>query len=1048
MTTGVQRRRGTTVQHSTFTGLEGEITIDTTKDTAVVHDGSTVGGHPLARQDLSNVDPTALSALTGVGTASGDLFLVYDVSTSSLKKITRDELNNAIEQDALANVTITGGSINGTTIGASTASTGAFTTLSASGAFSANGGATLGDASGDALTINSSAVSIPNGLNFDSNTFVIDATNNTVGLGTASPAQRLHVVGNIGLNTGIAAGTNGFGLAIYASDFPRLTLRNSTTGDTTGDGLQVYMVGSDVSYNLIESGYQRWLTADTERMRITSAGNVGVGTSSPAATNKFQVSQTSTTDGATAIVASCTGVTTGANYGLYSSVSGATVRNWGLYVQAGDAYVAGSVGIGTTSPNYLLSVQANSVQMGMSPQSGIGYLGNYSNAPIGFVVNNSEKMRLDTSGNLGLGVTPSAWQTTNSVRALEFNAGSVFSYGSASINLYQNAYLGASNAIYSRTGLAAAYAVDLGIHKWYNAPSGTAGNTISFTQAMTLDASGRLLLNTTSARTNLFGSASSEFQVEGLTGDESRISAIRNSTTTATNGGSIVLGASKGTVLGSNTIVASGDRLGSVQFLGADGTGLIEAASIATFVDGTPGANDMPGRLVFSTTADGAASPTERMRLDSSGNLGLGVTPSAWGGSFKALQVGAVGSTYVSSAGDVIFGRNTYNNGTNSLYLTSSFASAYGMISGQHQWYTAPSGTAGNAITFTQAMTLDASGKLGIGTSSPLLPLHVVTTGTSTSAFGNAISTFRSGAAGRDASIQFSDGTNTGNIGQLSGNLLLGTGGNERMRIDSSGNVGIGTSSPTNFGSAFKMLAIQGSDYGVIQAISSSGSTTLEMMGASGIGYVGTRTNHPVAFRTNDTERMRIDSSGRVGINQTPTTRQFSVTQNTASNYAGEFIQLSATGHAIAASCNSSDTVGRFFDGYSSSATATRIVIYTNGNVVNQNNSYGAISDIKLKENIVDATPKLEKLNQVRVVNYNLIGEEQKQLGVIAQELEQIFPSMIDESPDFDRDGNDLGTTTKQVKYSVFVPMLIKAIQEQQAIITDLKSRIETLEKK
>ena len=108
--------------------------------------------------------------------------------------------------------------------------------------------------------------------------------------------------------------------------------------------------------------------------------------------------------------------------------------------------------------------------------------------------------------------------------------------------------------------------------------------------------------------------------------------------------------------------------------------------------------------------------------------------------------------------------------------------------------------------------------------------------------------------------------------------------------------------------------------------------------------------------------------------------------------------------------------------------------VTTNGNVTNTNNSYGAISDIKLKENIVDATPKLEKLCQVRVVNYNFKeGQTHKQLGVIAQELEQVFPSMVEETLDTDIDGNDLGTTTKSVKYSVFVPMLIKAIQELKA---------------
>jgi hypothetical protein len=128
--------------------------------------------------------------------------------------------------------------------------------------------------------------------------------------------------------------------------------------------------------------------------------------------------------------------------------------------------------------------------------------------------------------------------------------------------------------------------------------------------------------------------------------------------------------------------------------------------------------------------------------------------------------------------------------------------------------------------------------------------------------------------------------------------------------------------------------------------------------------------------------------------------------------------------------------------GNGTSITTTQIQILGNGNIQNTNNSYGAISDIKRKENITDATPKLEKLNQVRVVNFNMIGEEQKQLGVIAQELEQVFPSMIEETPDRDVEGNDLGTTTKSVKYSVFVPMLIKAIQELKAEVDSLKAQI------
>jgi hypothetical protein len=146
-----------------------------------------------------------------------------------------------------------------------------------------------------------------------------------------------------------------------------------------------------------------------------------------------------------------------------------------------------------------------------------------------------------------------------------------------------------------------------------------------------------------------------------------------------------------------------------------------------------------------------------------------------------------------------------------------------------------------------------------------------------------------------------------------------------------------------------------------------------------------------------------------------------------------------------------------------------RLYIYGNGNVVNVNNSYGSLSDIKLKENITDASPKLDDLLKVKIRNYNLIGEETKQIGVIAQELEEVFPAMIDESEDFedvevpqlDEEGNEVlneegevvttkervskGTTTKSVKYSVFVPMLIKAIQEQQEIINEIKSEIDSL---
>jgi trimeric autotransporter adhesin len=124
-------------------------------------------------------------------------------------------------------------------------------------------------------------------------------------------------------------------------------------------------------------------------------------------------------------------------------------------------------------------------------------------------------------------------------------------------------------------------------------------------------------------------------------------------------------------------------------------------------------------------------------------------------------------------------------------------------------------------------------------------------------------------------------------------------------------------------------------------------------------------------------------------------------------------------------------------------ATAFRFRVADSGNVTNTNNSYGAISDIKLKENIVDASPKLEDLCKVKVRQYNLKSDpDHKQIGVVAQELEEVFAGLVEESADKDGEGNDLGTTTKTVKYSVFVPMLIKAIQELKAEVDSLKQQL------
>ena len=155
---------------------------------------------------------------------------------------------------------------------------------------------------------------------------------------------------------------------------------------------------------------------------------------------------------------------------------------------------------------------------------------------------------------------------------------------------------------------------------------------------------------------------------------------------------------------------------------------------------------------------------------------------------------------------------------------------------------------------------------------------------------------------------------------------------------------------------------------------------------------------------------------------------------NVKANGYSSFGPLGYAGTGYATMClskASTDGVD-LFRGYTDGIN--EIVILQNGNVKNANNSYGAISDLSLKENIVDATPKLDDLSKVKIRNFNLKSDKDKtkQIGVIAQELETIFPAMIEE----DSEG------IKSVKYSIFVPMLIKAVQELTKKVTDLEEQV------
>ena len=186
---------------------------------------------------------------------------------------------------------------------------------------------------------------------------------------------------------------------------------------------------------------------------------------------------------------------------------------------------------------------------------------------------------------------------------------------------------------------------------------------------------------------------------------------------------------------------------------------------------------------------------TTQATVDTSGNLGLGVTPVSSYAGYKTFQIASQGviSSDATSNGELEINNNAYRAPSTATltYINTAAATKYAQYRGEHRWFNAASGTAGNTISFTQAMTLDASGNLGVGTSSPSGALGLYR-GASTSCMieiaGNA------NTPGSTSMLVGQDSTSSGYCWNRANSVLLfGTNNTERARIDSSGNLLVGT---------------------------------------------------------------------------------------------------------------------------------------------------------------------------------------------------------------------------------------------------------------
>jgi len=473
-------------------------------------------------------------------------------------------------------------------------------------------------------------------LTVDTNTLVVDAANNRLGIGTATPTQPLDVNGTINSSSDIITQGNNARFSIYRS--------GGINYFDWADGQPLYFstqtsaggAGRNNKLSIASDGVCTWSNVGGvagTAMTLNGTG-LGVGATPSAAIHSAKAAAANPTGGSAA-GAGLYVSNVNPLYGMMFGVNGGGV-GW-IQQQRSDTNtqydlslqpLGGNVGIGTATPAATLDVNGASTLRGnITVASGATSYGTLfitsslielqanSNAtnglrfkttsatPITLFTNDTERLRIDSSGNLGLGVTPSAW--ISSYRAFSIgDSGFISSRTGASINNVEigvNWFRNTSGSfVYKANGYSTNYQQFDGYHYWYNAASGTAGNTITFTPAMTLDASGNLALGTSTANfradiQNASGAA--VLRLKGGTG--------------AAQGSGVYL-----TYAGSaNTLLGIGDR--------------------ATILGGTP---DQLACIYSGVALTFEISGSERLRIDTSGNLLVGLS-TAGASSAKTVQI-------------------------------------------------------------------------------------------------------------------------------------------------------------------------------------------------------------------------------------------------------------------------------------------------------------------------------------------------------------------------------------------------------------------------
>ena len=415
---------------------------------------------------------------------------------------------------------------------------------------------------------------------------------------------------------------------------------------------------------------------------------------------------------------------------------------------------------------------------------------------------------------------------------------------------------------------------------------------------------------------------------------------------------------------------------------------------------------------------------TNLMRLTGEGKLGLGTTsPSTklevYDGSLTLNAPSATGNAW------------TFYKNSDRTYLVGIRGSSSDALS----FY--------DLTADVERMRIDSSGRLGVGCTPTGYATEIqATTG------GNGLKIRGRSAGGNEGWLAWTDNADNVEAAMYAtaDNLIFAntTSYTERMRIDSSGNVGIGTTSP-NFTLGIHKATASSNYMQITNSDTGSGSGDGFLIGVASdeAATIWNQENTRMAFGTNNTERMRIDSSGRLLIGQTSAINS-SILQAGGNSVSGGVAHIYDNDVSVASSnvilkisftnddvCTDGQLIA--FHDLSNQIGSIRA---GSGTTVNYNTS----SDERLKENIVDASSQLDVINNIQVREFDWKKGGHHDVGMIAQELHSVIPNVVTEGAD------DVTEEPWSIDYGKLTPYLIKAIQEQQTIIDDLKSRIETLE--